>query len=104
MATPDRILLGLLLFALAAFPVAVLLYLRSAYRKGGWPEVKAAAILAVFAMLLAGGLRIWYEWEVRHLQRVIEHPLAWGSILFVALMGLAHRALKVWIGETNDHH
>jgi hypothetical protein len=103
METPDRILLWLLFIAIAAFPVAVFLYLRSAYRKGGWREVKTAAILAVLAMLIPLGLRIWYDWEISHFQRVIEHPFAWGSILFVAFMWLAHRALKAWVGETHVH-
>jgi len=98
METQDRVLLWLLLFTFAAFPVAVWLYLRTAYRKGGWREVKAAAILAGFALLIAAGFKIWLDWEASHFQRVIEHPLAYGSILFVALMWLAHRALKAWIG------
>ena len=56
METSDKILLGLLLVAFAAFPVAVFLYLRTAYRKGGWADVKAAAIVALVAMLIFGGL------------------------------------------------
>jgi hypothetical protein len=103
METSDRILLWLLLVAMAAFPVAVLLYLRTAYRKGGWRDVKAAAILAGFAMLIPLALKIWYDWEISHFQRAIEHPFALGSIIFVALMWLAHRALKAWTGETHDH-
>jgi RsiW-degrading membrane proteinase PrsW (M82 family) len=104
METSDRLLLWVLLLAMAAFPVAVCFYLRTAYRKGGWREVKTAAILAGFAMLIPVGLKIWYDWEIRHVQRVIEHPFAWGSILLVALMWLAHRALKAWTGETHDHY
>lgn len=103
METTDRILLWLLLAAMAAFPVAVWLYLRTAYRKGGWREVKAAGVVAGFALLIAGAFKIWVDWEASHFQRVIEHPLAVGSILFVALMWLAHRALKAWTGETHDH-
>lgn len=100
----EKILLGLLLVALAAFPVAVFLYLRTAYRKGGWSDVKAATFVAVVALLIPIGLRIWYDWEIDHFQRVIKHPLALGSILFVVLMWLAHCALKAWAGETHDHH
>lgn len=74
METSDRVLLWLLLLAMAAFPVAVLFYLRTAYRKGGWREVKTAAILAGLAMLIPVGLKIWYDWEISHVQRVIEHP------------------------------
>ena len=104
METTDKILLGLLLFAIAAFPVAVFLYLRTAYRKGGWSDVKMAAIVAAVAMLIPLGLRIWFDWEFSHFLRVIEHPFALGSILFVALMWVAHRTLKARIGETHDHH
>jgi len=103
METPDRILLWLLLGAFAAFPVAAWLYLRTAYRKGGWREVKGAAVVAGLALLIPLGFRLWIDWEARHFQRVIEHPLAIGSILFVALIWLAHRALKAWAGETHDH-
>jgi len=65
---------------MAAFPVAVFLYLRTAYRQGGWREVKVAAILAVVAMLIPVALKIWCDWEISHFQRVIEHPFALGSI------------------------
>ncbi len=104
METVDQILLGFLLVAIAAFPVAIFLYLRTAYRKGGWPEMKTAAILAVVALLIPVGLKLWYDWEISHFQRAIEHPLALGSILFVVLMWLAHRVLKAWTGEAHDHH
>ena len=104
METPDKILAGLLLLAMAVFPVAVFLYLRTAYRKGRWPEVKTAAIVAVVAMLIPLGLRIWVDWEVSHFLRVIEHPFALGSIFFILLIWLAHRALMARIGDTHDHH
>jgi hypothetical protein len=104
METPDKILLGLLLLAMAAFPVAVFLYLRTAYRESGWPQVKTAVIVAVVAMLVPVALRIWFDWEFSHFVRAIEHPFALGSILFVVLMWLAHRAVKARIEETHDHH
>ena len=104
MEMPDKILLGLLVLAIAAFPVAVFLYLRTAYRKGGWPEVKTAAIVSVIAMLIPLGLRLWFDWEFNHFLRAIQHPFALGSILFVVLMWLAHHALKASTGETHDHH
>jgi hypothetical protein len=104
METPDRILLELLMLAIAAFPVAVFLYLRTAYRKGGWPQVKMAPIVAVVAMLIPLGLRIWFDWGFSNLQRIIEHPFALGSILFVVLMWVGHRVVKARIGETHDHH
>lgn len=63
MATLDQILLGFLLVALAAFPVAIFLYLRTAYQKHGWPEVKTAALVAVIALAIPLVLRIWLGWE-----------------------------------------
>lgn len=104
METVDQILLGLLLLAVAAFPVAVFLCLRTAYRKGGWPEVKTDAIVAVVAMLIPVGFRIWFDWEFSHFERAIKYPFALSSILFVVLMWLGHRALKARTGETHDHH
>jgi len=99
----DQILLGLLLLAVAAFPVAVFLYLRTAYRKGGWTEVKWAAIVAGISLLLFAGIRI-FEWEIRHILRAIQHPFALSSVFFLLLMWLAHRALKARLGDTHDHH
>jgi hypothetical protein len=101
--TTDKILLGLLLLALAAFPVAVFLYLRTAYRERGWTGVKSAAIVAVVTMAIWVGIRLWPEWEIRHILRAIRHPFAMSSVLVLALIFLAHGALKVW-WETNDNH
>jgi hypothetical protein len=100
METQGKILLGLLLLAIAVFPVAVFLYLCGAYRMGGWPRVRAAAIVAVVALLIPVVLRIWFDWEVSHFLRAVEHPFALGSILFIVLMWLAHRALKA---QTRGH-
>lgn len=103
METSDKILLALLLLAMAALPVAVFLYLRTAYRDGGWRQVRVAAVLAAVALLVWGGSRLWAEWEVTNLLRVLEHPFALGSILFVLLMLLGHWVLTVQTEETNDH-
>jgi hypothetical protein len=66
--------------------------------------VKTAAIVAVAALLIAGGLRIWFDWEISHFLRALEHPFALGSIVFLGVMWLAHRALKARMEETDDHH
>jgi drug/metabolite transporter (DMT)-like permease len=99
----DKFLLGLLLLALAAFPIAVFLYLRTAYQKGGWTEVKGAAIVAGVTLLIWAGISLWPEFEIRHILRAIQHPFALGSIFFLVLVGLAHCALKAWI-ENHDIH
>ena len=103
MDTTDKILLALLVLAFAAFPVAVFLYFRTAYRQGGWAEVKCAAFVAAFSLLILGGINLWPEFELRHIWRAIQHPFAQSSIVFLVLIGLAHFALKVWI-ETHDIH
>lgn len=104
MEMTDKILLGLLLLAVAAFPVAVFLYLRTAYRKGGWTEVKWAAIVAAVALLIVAVPRLWFEWEISHLERIIEHPFSVSSILFIVVAWLAHRALYAQLGETDVYH
>ena len=103
METSERILLALLLLALAALPVAIVLYLRTAYRKGGWREVKVAAVLAAIAFFGWVGARYWFDWEFNNFRRVLEHPFALGSIVFVFLMLLGHWALTLQTEDTNDH-
>jgi hypothetical protein len=99
----DKILLGTLLLAFAAFPIAVFLYLRTAYRKGGWAEVKGAAHVAGILLLIWFGVSLWPKFEIPHILRAIQHPFALGSIVFLVLIGLARCALKVWI-ENHDIH
>jgi len=101
METSDKVLLVLLLLAFAALPVAGFLYLRTAYRQGGWRQVKVAAGLAASALLAWGAFRLWVDWEADHLRRVLEHPFALGSVLFVLLMWLLHWVLTMRNEETD---
>ena len=103
METSDKILLALLLLSLAALPIAIFLYLRTAYRDGGWRQVKVAAALAVIALFGWAAVRFWFDWEFSNFWRVLEHPFALGSILFILLMWLGHWVLTVRTEETNDH-
>ena len=104
MGSLEKILLGLLLLAFAAFPVAVFLYLRTAYRKGGWREVKTATMTAVIAVLVVAGFRFWTDLEAGHFLRILQRPFALGSILLIVLMWLLHRALEANADETHDHY
>ena len=104
METSDKVLLVLLLLALAAFPLAVFLYLRTAYREGGWRKVRTATFLFVIALLIWGAERFWVDWESDHFRRILEHPLALGSVLFVLLMYLLHWVLQGRSEEANGHH
>jgi membrane protease YdiL (CAAX protease family) len=103
METSDKILLALLLLALAALPVAILLYLRTAYRDGGWRQVRVAAVLAAVTFFGWVAAKYWFDWEFNNFWRVLEHPFALGSIVFVLLMWLGHWVLTVQNEDTNDH-
>ncbi|MGA8765142.1 MAG: hypothetical protein WB562_19910 [Candidatus Sulfotelmatobacter sp.] len=46
----DWLGLGLMLSLVGAFVGAFFLYLRTAYRKGGWPGVKASFTIAIIAL------------------------------------------------------
>lgn len=52
MTATDWIAVVLLLALPAAFLVALFLYLRTAYRKGGWPAVRTAFFIAIGAIAL----------------------------------------------------
>ncbi len=51
MSRLDWMAVGLMLSLLLAFVTAFFLYLRTAYRKGGWKEVKVSFIIAVVALV-----------------------------------------------------
>ena len=104
METSDRVLLILLLLAAVAFPVAVFLYLRSAFKEGGWQRVKASAIVALVSLLIPLALKLWVDWEFGNLERIVRHPFTLGSIIFILWTWLVHRALTAPEEETHDHH
>ncbi|HVO79574.1 MAG TPA: hypothetical protein VMT28_02520 [Terriglobales bacterium] len=99
----ERILLGLLLVALCALPVAMFLYLRTAYRSGGWHGVKRASLLVVVAGLSFAVFRLWEYLESGLFGRMMERRFDVAAAAF-ALWWLGHRALKTWTSETNDHN
>ncbi|MBZ5597290.1 MAG: hypothetical protein LAN83_03110 [Acidobacteriia bacterium] len=103
MELSDRILLGLLLTALAALPVAVFFYLRTAYRSGGWSGVKTACMLVAVAVLMVAGFRLWEYCEFELLRRVLEHPFGTTALSLIVLWWFGHRALKAWTVETHDN-
>ena len=99
MGTLEKVLLGSLLAAFASFPIALFLYLRTAYREARWRGVKEA--LAVFGVVLA----VWVAVQLfqRHLQdligRVIEHPFGLGTILLIVFSWLLHHSIKARLDE-----
>ena len=104
METSDKILLGLRLLAVMAFPVVVFLYLRTAYAEGGWRKVRVEGLVAVGAVLIPVVFKLWVDWEFHNLERIIKHPLTLGSVIFVVMMWLLHRLLKTPAEEAHDHH
>lgn len=51
MSRLDWIAVGLMLVLLTAFVVAFFLYSGTAYRKGGWKEVKASFVIAIISLI-----------------------------------------------------
>jgi hypothetical protein len=47
----DWIAVGLMLALLTAFVVAFFLYLRTAYRMGGWKEVRVSFVMAIVLLI-----------------------------------------------------
>ena len=68
----DWIAVGLAVFMAAAFAGAVFLYLRTAYRKGGWPDVKASAAIAVFALVAFYVVRVAENSELGLLKEAVK--------------------------------
>jgi heme/copper-type cytochrome/quinol oxidase subunit 4 len=69
----EWVLLALLLLALASFPVALFLHLRTAYREGGWAQVKTAFMVAVAAILIFAAERIRENKGIDFFRRAIDH-------------------------------
>ncbi len=104
MEMSDKILAGLLVAALAAFPIAVFLYLRSAYREARWAGVKTALAVAGMALLAWVALELWAKHVGDLMRRIIEHPFEITTVLLIILSWLLHRALKARLDETHDDH
>jgi high-affinity Fe2+/Pb2+ permease len=58
MSTWDWLGFGLLLGLVVAALVAFFLYLRTAYRRGGWRDVKTSFIIAIVALVLFYVVRV----------------------------------------------
>jgi heme A synthase len=71
METSHRVLAGLLALAILALAVAFFLYLRTAYRKGGWNAVREDFVVAIVALRSAGAFRIEHDLEREGLRRVL---------------------------------
>lgn len=99
----DKVLLSLLLGALAVFPLAVFFYLRTAYRQGGWTGVKTALAVAGISLLVWKGLVLWGRHIEDLIGRIIDHPFRATTILLIVVSWLLHQAFKEWVGKTRVH-
>ena len=72
MSRLDWLALGLMLSLLAAFVGAFFLYLRSAYRKGGWRDVKTSFVIAVVALVAFYVIRVAENSDLRLLKDAVN--------------------------------
>jgi cation transport ATPase len=70
MSAIDWLALGLLLALPAAFFCAFFLYLRTAYRKGGWRAVRTASLVAIGAIAVFLVERIVAHFDLEPLRKV----------------------------------
>ncbi|PYX31687.1 MAG: hypothetical protein DMG77_05785 [Acidobacteria bacterium] len=63
---------GLMLALLLAFVTAFFLYLRTAYRKGGWKEVKVSFIISVVALVAFYVTRLAQNSELQLLKHGVD--------------------------------
>jgi hypothetical protein len=67
----DWIAFGLLAFLLGGILLAFLLYLRTAYKSGGWKRVRRDFIVAIVALLLFVLIRIFENQEMDSIKEVV---------------------------------
>lgn len=64
--------LGPMLSLVAAFVGAFFLYLRTAYRKGGWPEVRVSFVIAIIALVAFYVVRVAQNSELQLLKDAVS--------------------------------
>ena len=72
MTTLDWFGVALLVALPLAFLCACFFYLRTAYRKGGWREVKNASIIAIVALILFALIRLAQNAELQGLKDAVK--------------------------------
>jgi hypothetical protein len=72
MSRLDWLALGLMLSLLAALVGAFFLYLRSAYRKGGWRDVRTSFGIAIIALLAFYVIRVAENSDLRLLKNAVN--------------------------------
>jgi len=69
----DWAVVGLMLFIGGGIILAFALYLRTAYRKGGWRQVRTSFILAVVALVALYLVRTAENFDVQSLKDAVNH-------------------------------
>ena len=76
----DWIAVGLMVFIIGGLATAIFLYLRRAYREGGWRQVRRDAVIAVVAFILGVIINRIHQSEAEHLGKMISD--AWTRYLY----------------------
>jgi Na+/proline symporter len=63
---------GLIVSLLVAFVTAFFLYLRTAYRRGGWTEVKVSFVIAMIALVAFYLVRVAQNSELQLLKDAVN--------------------------------
>ncbi|HTR26680.1 MAG TPA: hypothetical protein VMI10_22105 [Terriglobales bacterium] len=69
----DWAVIGLVLFIAGGIILAFTLYLRTAYCKGGWRQVKTSFILAIVALVALYLVRTAENFDVRTFKDIVNH-------------------------------
>jgi hypothetical protein len=76
----DGIAIGVVVFIVGGLATAIFLYLRRAYREGGWKQVRRDAVIAVVAFILGVIINRIHQSEAEHLGKTISD--AWSRFLY----------------------
>lgn len=68
----DWMAVGLMLAILSGFVGALFLYLRAAYRKGGWSEVKTSFVVAILALIAFYVVRVVENSDLQMLKSGVD--------------------------------
>jgi hypothetical protein len=72
MTRTDWLGMGLLLSLAAALVIAFFLYLRTAYREGGWKNVKTSALIAVGTLIVFYVVRVAENSDLEILKEAVN--------------------------------
>lgn len=68
----DWMAIGLMLLIVGGIGGAFFLYLRTAYRKGGWRRVGKDLVVAVMALAIWAAMRIYENHEIQEFKHAVD--------------------------------